>query len=81
MPLRTVARKTYTVVEHGKRLGYPSRNDFAPGVEPYEHDTLVEFSTSGEGTRVSMTIEPMHDEDRTQRLSAGRANELDTWRN
>jgi hypothetical protein len=66
MPLRTEARKTYTVVEQDKRLGYLSLVDYTPGVEPYEHDTLIEFSSSGDGANVVMTMETMHDEDWTQ---------------
>ncbi len=31
----------------------------------------------GDGVRVVMSMEPMHDEDWTQRLIAGRTNELD----
>lgn len=77
MPLRTEARKTYTEVERGRRLGYLSLVDYAPGVHPYQHDTLIEFVPAGEGVHVVMTMEPMHDEDWTQRLIAGRNNELD----
>ena len=77
MPLRTEARKTYTVVEPGRRLGYLSLVDYAPGVEPYEQDTLVELAPAADGVRVVMTMAPMHDDEWTRRLVAGRANELD----
>lgn len=80
MPLRTEASKTFTEVERGRRLGYISIVDYAPGVEPYEHETLVEFTPDGQGVKVVMTMESMHDEDWTQRLTAGRNDELDNLR-
>ena len=77
MPLRTESRKTFTEVEPERRLRYRSLVDYA-GVEPYEQDTLVELTpTDDGGTHVVMTMEPMHDDEWTQRLVAGRANELD----
>jgi hypothetical protein len=42
MPLTTQSRKTFTEVIAGRRLAYNSLVDFAPGVEPYEHLTVVE---------------------------------------
>jgi uncharacterized protein YndB with AHSA1/START domain len=77
MPLTTVSRKTFTEVEAPSRLAYRSLIDFVPGHEPYEHLTEVEIEGRGDGTVVVMTIEPMHDEVWTQRLVAGRENELD----
>jgi uncharacterized protein YndB with AHSA1/START domain len=77
MPLRTESRKTFTEVEPERRLRYLSLVDYA-GVEPYEQDTLVELTpTEDGGTHVVMTMEPMHDDEWTQRLVAGRTNELD----
>jgi uncharacterized protein YndB with AHSA1/START domain len=77
LPLTTHARKRFTEVEPGRRLVYVSQVDFVPGGEPYDHVTTVEFSPQTNGVRVVMTIEPMHDDDWTQRLVAGRENELD----
>jgi hypothetical protein len=37
----------------------------------------VELEPVGGGTRVVMTVDPLHDEEWTQRLVAGRSNELD----
>jgi uncharacterized protein YndB with AHSA1/START domain len=76
MPLTTVSRKRFTELERPSRLAYLSLVDFVPGVEPYEHPTVVELEPAGEGTRVVMTVEPLHDEEWTQRLLAGRENEL-----
>lgn len=78
MPLTNVARKTFTEVDAPRRLGYTSLVDFVPGVEPYEHGTLVEIEPLGDArTRVVMTIEPLHDQEWTGRILSGRGNELD----
>jgi hypothetical protein len=61
----------------GERIRYDSVVDFVPGVEPYEHDTLVELRATGSDTHVVMTIEPLHDEEWTERIVMGRKNELD----
>ena len=77
LPLRTEARKTFTEVEPHTRLRYSSLVDYA-GVEPYEQDTLVELMPSADGgTKVVMTMEAMHNDEWTQRLVAGRTNELE----
>jgi hypothetical protein len=39
--------------------------------------TVVDLEERDGGTRVVMTIEPMHDDVWTDRLVAGRTNELD----
>ncbi|HSO97397.1 MAG TPA: hypothetical protein VLP43_00460 [Solirubrobacteraceae bacterium] len=60
-----------------QRLGYTSLIDFVPGVEPYEQATLIELERSAARTRLSMTMEPLHDQTWTERLGMGRKNELD----
>ncbi len=77
MPLSTEARKTFTEVSPPTRLAYVSLIDFVPGHEPYEHLTVVDIEPEGDRTRVVMTVDPMHDETWTQRILAGRGNELD----
>jgi uncharacterized protein YndB with AHSA1/START domain len=77
LPLTTYAVKRFTEVEPGRRLAYVSLVDFVPGVEPYEQLTTVEITPARDGVHVRMTMEPMHDDQWTQRLVAGRANELD----
>ncbi|MEC3918139.1 SRPBCC family protein [Nocardia sp. CDC160] len=77
MPVATTSRKTFTEVEPVRRLGYVSHIDFVPGHAPYDHLTTVELTPVAEGVRVVMTLEPMHDEEWTQRIVAGRSNELD----
>lgn len=77
MPLTTQSRKTFTEVEPPRRLAYTSLVDFVPGVEPYEFLTTVELEPVDNGVHVVMTVEAMHDDVWTERLLAGRANELD----
>jgi uncharacterized protein YndB with AHSA1/START domain len=77
LPARTTSQKTFTTVDPPRRLGYRSLVDFVPGMPPYEFLTEVELSADGGGTRVVMTMEPLHDDEWTQRLVAGRENELD----
>jgi uncharacterized protein YndB with AHSA1/START domain len=77
MPLATVSRKRFTRVEEPFRLAYQSVVDFVPGHEPYEFATEVELTPTEGGTRVVMTVEPLHDDVWTQRLLDGRRNELD----
>jgi uncharacterized protein YndB with AHSA1/START domain len=77
MPLTTETRKTFTEVERPTRLAYVSLADFIPGVEPYEFLTIVDLEPEANGTRVMMTVDRMHDDEWTQRLLAGRENELE----
>ena len=77
VPLMTEARKRFTEVVEPTRLGYESLVDFVPGHEPYEQLTIVELTPSAEGVDVVMSMEPMHDAEWTERLVAGRTNELE----
>ena len=77
MPLTTESRKHFTELDEPRRLAYRSVVDFVPDHEPYEQLTVVELSPVEEGTRIVMEMEPMHDDVWTERLVAGRANELD----
>ena len=77
LPHVTESRKTFTEADPPARLAYTTLADFVPDVEPYEFLTVVELEPAGTGTRVVMTVDELHDADWTQRLLAGRANELD----
>lgn len=80
MPLSTRSRKTFTEIGRPTRLAYLSLIDFVPDHEPYEHLTVVELAPAGDAgaaTAVTMRIQPLHDEIWTERLAAGRANELE----
>ncbi|ANF30636.1 activator of Hsp90 ATPase 1 family protein [Leifsonia xyli] len=77
LPLRTRARKIFTELRRPTRIAYRSVIDFVPDHEPYEQLTVVDLEPSSEGTRVVMQVEELHDDVWTERLLAGRANELD----
>lgn len=77
MPLTTESRKRFTEVEEPRRLGYRSVIDFVPDHDPYEQLTEIELEEVEGGTRVRMVMEALHDDVWTERLLAGRANELD----
>jgi uncharacterized protein YndB with AHSA1/START domain len=77
MPLSTEAKKTFTEIDRPRRLAYLSLIDFVPGVKPYEQLTVIELTPRDGGTQVVMIADPLHDEVWTQRLIAGRTNELD----
>jgi uncharacterized protein YndB with AHSA1/START domain len=77
MPLTTESRKTFTELDPATRIAYNSLVDFVPGVDPYQFLTVVDLQPSDGGTRVTMTVDPMHDDTWTQRLVMGRENELD----
>ena len=76
MPLTTESHKTFTVVRPNTRLAYLSLVDFVPNHKPYEFLTVVDLTETDGRTRVVMTVDRMHDEVWTQRLVAGRENEL-----
>jgi uncharacterized protein YndB with AHSA1/START domain len=77
MPLTTRSRKRFAEVERPKRLAYSSLVDFVPDVPPYEFLTVVDLEPADSDVTVTMTVEPMHDDVWTERLLAGRTNELD----
>ena len=77
LPLATESRKRFTELDAPTRIAYTSLIDFVPDREPYDHLTVVDLERTDEGTRVTMTIEPMHDAEWTQRLAMGRTNELE----
>ncbi|MFE9537344.1 SRPBCC domain-containing protein [Streptomyces sp. NPDC006691] len=77
MPLETRSRKTFTEVTPAVRLCYSSLVDFVPDVGPYEFPTEVVLRPRADGVEVTMTIQPLHSEEWTGRLVAGRENEMD----
>jgi uncharacterized protein YndB with AHSA1/START domain len=77
MPLTTRSRKRFTEVEQPRRLAYSSLVDFVPDVPPYDFLTIVDLEPTGSGVAVTMTVESLHDDIWTERLLAGRRNELD----
>ncbi|MCE5292169.1 MAG: SRPBCC domain-containing protein [Nocardiaceae bacterium] len=77
LPLSTSSRKFFTAVENETLLAYDTVVDFVPGQPEYRNRTSVTLTSVPNGTRVVMTIERMHDDEWTERIVAGRGNELD----
>ena len=77
LPLSNQSRKTFTEINAPNRIAYESLADFIPDHEPYQQLTVVDLAEADGGTAVTMRMEPMHDEVWTERLIAGRSNELD----
>lgn len=77
LPLSTESRKVFTELDRPARIACRSVIDFVPDHEPYEQLTVVDLEPTGDGTRVVMQVEEMHDDLWTERLLAGRANELE----
>jgi hypothetical protein len=67
----------FTELARPERLAYDSLVDFVPGVEPYSFGTDVQLMEEADGLRIVMRMEPLHDEEWTERLIAGPTNELD----
>ncbi len=78
LPLTSTSRKRFTEVERPRRLPHMSLADFVPDTPPYEFLTVVELEPANGDVQVSMTVDSMHDQLWTERLIAGRANELDS---
>ena len=76
LPLTTEAAITYTEVVAQRRLAYTQRNDFIPGVAPYDTAMLVEFHADARGVRMVITMEALHDEEWTQRAVMGWESQL-----
>jgi uncharacterized protein YndB with AHSA1/START domain len=76
MPLANTSRKTFVELETNKKISYNSLVDFVPGKEPYNFLTVVTLEPIGDTTKVVMEMQPLHDEEWTGRLVAGRQNEL-----
>jgi hypothetical protein len=77
MPPSTTSRKRFTEIDRPQRLAYTSLVDFVPDRPPYEFLTVVELQAADSGVTVTMTVDSMHDHVWTERLLAGRENELD----
>jgi uncharacterized protein YndB with AHSA1/START domain len=67
----------FTEVDPPRRLSYTTVVDFIPGTEPYEAGTSVELAAVEEGTRLTLTLEAMHDQHWTDLAVMGWESELD----
>jgi uncharacterized protein YndB with AHSA1/START domain len=76
MPTTTETRLTYQEIVPRQRLVYTNVADFIPGVEAYDVGHVIEFFPGPGGVRLVLTLDQMHDETWTQRMSAGWESEL-----
>jgi uncharacterized protein YndB with AHSA1/START domain len=76
LPLSTEFSRTFTEVLAPTRLGYRSLIDFVPDQEPYEHLTVIDIEPAGEGTKMVVAIDPLHDEAWTVQYRDHRNQEL-----
>jgi uncharacterized protein YndB with AHSA1/START domain len=76
MPLTTECKVIYTEVSPPSRLAYKSLADFVPGVAPYEVATFVELKATGDGVKLTITFDAMHDDVWTERARAGHESQM-----
>lgn len=76
LPLTSKQRVNFVEVDPPRRIVTRDIADFIPGVEPYVVETVAEFETVGDGTRVVLTFDPMHDARWTENARLGRESEL-----
>jgi uncharacterized protein YndB with AHSA1/START domain len=76
LPLTTEATITFTEVVALRRLAFAQRNDFIPGVAPYDSAMQVDFHADAQGVRMVITMEALHDEEWTQRMVMGWEGQL-----
>jgi uncharacterized protein YndB with AHSA1/START domain len=76
LALVNLVRVRFIEVDPPRRLVTRDVADFIPGVEPYEVETAVEMERIGEGTRVVVTFDAMHDPHWTEMARLGHESEL-----
>lgn len=76
MPLTTEQRVSYQDVVPHRRLAYTSLADFIPGVAPYDLATVVELHPNGQGVRMVLTIDALHDDRWTKMAVMGWESQL-----
>lgn len=59
-----------------ERLKLTQMIDFVPGVEPYEHDMLVEFSRQASSSRMVVTVAPHVSEELSRMAALGFESQL-----
>ena len=66
----------FTETRPNRRLTITHVIDFVPGEKPYECTIAVDFFPAGESVRMVVTVEPMRDEEFTQRSIKGFISQL-----
>ena len=67
---------TFVELEPKRRLKLRHRIDFIPGVEPYDHDMVVELVPEGASVRMVVEVEPHRDEQWTRMSAQGFESQL-----
>lgn len=76
MPVDSVVRGRYTEVRRAERLAYVNLVDFVPGTPAFEVEVRVEFSASGERSRLVLVTDVLHNEEWTERAVMGHTSQL-----
>ncbi|MGB6603995.1 MAG: SRPBCC domain-containing protein [Steroidobacteraceae bacterium] len=71
-----VVRARFSEIRPNQRLTITHVIDLGPGVKPEECTIAVDFFPAGESVRMVVTIEPMHDEEFTQKSIKGFISQL-----
>jgi uncharacterized protein YndB with AHSA1/START domain len=77
LPLSNEAHATYGEIAPHRCFTYDSLVDFVPGHEPYTISNRVELQPVAGGTKVVLTVDPLHDAEWTERLVTGRNSQFD----
>lgn len=76
MALVNVQRVRFVEVDPPRRLVTRELADFIPGVKAYEVESVLELEQVGNGTRLVLTFDAMHDARWTEMAKLGRESEL-----
>lgn len=76
MPIVTETRIRFREIVARERLSYVNRIDFVPGVEAYDTETVVALEPAENGVKMTITLDPMHNEEWTQRAVGGWGSQL-----
>lgn len=74
--VRHATHGTYVEFEPKRRLKLRHRVDFIPGMEPYDHDMVVEFIPDGARVRMVIDVQPHRDEQWTRMAAQGLESQL-----
>lgn len=75
-PTSHATRSRFTEVKLHERLVLTNVIDFLPGVEPYESNISIDFSTAGNTVRMVITLEGMHNDEFTRMQKEGFTSQL-----
>jgi len=76
MASSTPSQLTYSEIDAMKRLAFTHLIDFVPEVEAYNVETKVELYLDGNRVRMVVKLDPMHNEEWTDRTVSGWESQL-----